>query len=289
MNTIKKALLLLICITSIATFGACHPNISPTSSDPITYEITEVGGKYYLNLSNGNQYKRDTDECIGMLPGYVRFASLKEMKEKFTQDKLTESEMDKIKLCLYCGDKNGIEIYNMNRLYEPVLPEDINIDGGVLLTGNDYAFMLTSKNDEHDSFICYPKYEYDDVFQDFYVDLLLNNDHVTITSKQNYEHRGFDAEIYNYRYNTSSATEGICIHYKIKDGDKTLYVEEDYVYGSRYSDLITPRGKIGHVSIYGEQEGGYFEYYLSDVDDDVLAEWISSFGIRAFDENRVVS
>lgn len=137
------ALILLISFTGCTSDAVQAKNEQNDTSEvtqskpPIQYSITEEGGSYYLNFSDGNE---PPEEYSSQIAGLL-FDSLAEMQDAFINKKLTESQINQIKDKFSKDSQGRIQICDMNRLKQPALPSDLET-GMVELTGQSYAFFV---------------------------------------------------------------------------------------------------------------------------------------------------
>ena len=146
------ALILLISFTgctSDAVQAKTERNVAEVTEQktPIQYSITEEDGSYYLNFSDGNE---PPEEYSSQIAGLL-FDSLAEMQDAFINNKLTESQINQIKDKFSKDFQGRIQICDMNRLQQPVLPSNLTL-GTLGLAGDRYSFFVNSVISSSDAF-----------------------------------------------------------------------------------------------------------------------------------------
>lgn len=112
------------------------------------------------------------------------------------------------------------------------------------------------------------KYEYTDFF---------DREHIQLISQEEEPER--DAIVYHYW--TGVATQKK-IHYKIVDGSKTIYIQEEY--NLSVHDNITPISETVPygINFWGMDNGAYFYGVILDSMERPSVEWLSSFGLEPY-------
>lgn len=250
-----------------------------------SYTITVKDGNYYLNFSDGNELINPIEQ-EGLRSFSLEFSSLGEMKDSFINNKLTDRQIETMKLG-FPKDENGIAICNMNQLYEPVLPPDL-VASKILLKGSSYGFTLSNPSIESSvksitgslSVVSPDTYQecYASEFTNFF-----NSDTISLDSQIEASDR--NSIIYNY---STESGKFRLIQYDIAIGDKLLHVSELYFlyldnttahYSTEISDTVPVQ-----IEICGSENKQYFYIYLSGFTERPSVEWLSSFGLAEYVE-----
>ena len=274
------ALILLISITGCTSEAMqtkteqTDPVEVTTQKQPSQYSIIEENGSYYLNFSDGNEPPKEYSSQLATM----MFDSLAEMQDTFLNNKLTEGQINQIKDVFPKDLQGRIQICDMNRLQQPVLPSNLTL-GTLGLAGDRYSFFVNSvisSSSIHGSFHCLTKEDYDDMFERDYENYFEKNTiHLTSTT----EEPDRNSTVYDY---TTSAGTLRRIRYAITQGSKTLYIDESYRLSMKDDSLPVSDTVPKSISIYGCDNGEYFNVYLSGFSERPSVEWLSSFGLTDF-------
>ncbi|MDD2269756.1 MAG: hypothetical protein PHY15_09490, partial [Eubacteriales bacterium] len=92
--------------------------VSEVSEEPVDMPVgvSEVDGKYYLNLEGGNDYIPGKDPVVE--GGDISFKDIKDFKEKIQSLNFTDEEFLIMKR--FQKDKYGIKFLNHETIYSPV-------------------------------------------------------------------------------------------------------------------------------------------------------------------------
>ena len=146
-NSAFAVMLLCLMLLSGCTTKSAVPSDNPKHTDntPIeekteVFAIKQIGDNTYINFDAGNEYQYP--EFVQLAT--VQFKSLAEMKNAIKNNKFTPSQAAIIKT-FFPKDSNGIKICNPDRLYKPVLPDNLEYDE-VSLSGEMYSFLVNSNS-----------------------------------------------------------------------------------------------------------------------------------------------
>lgn len=243
------------------------------------YTIYWENGKCYLKSYVVDKGDSDSNTGINAMSYYVsypHFSSLSEMKLRLTTGDLSEDEI--YALTFRQEDKStGIEIMDINHLYEAVFPSDLTVDY-IEFSGKGYRYCFKELTG---SITCFDEESYNYNFELVYqnpsgVRTLLSQEidqeNKTITYSQNNDGKVYKTVTY------STIARNIPIHvselYLVNITDETE------------SETLTM------LDILGVKETQHFMVsfiHLEDADTEhnISEEWISSFGLREYVETEV--
>lgn len=235
------------------------------------YHLFIVDGMYYI-IYKGQQEPTNPNGLIQEEAPAIYFSSMKEMKEDILKGTFTKEELKE--LSRFPRDDGGaIFVCNLDKLYEPTYPADLNptvrwqgyyytwtFDGDISSTS--FAMSFSAYLDYHhheDELWDFGPLDYRTANGDFV-------DYVTNTSDRN-------ATV--IEYTTADNRTIKSFWYKIETGDKTLLVEESH-------DLTF---KKYYVNIYGQQGDKYFQVINIEPTERPSVEWLSQFGLQEYIES----
>ncbi|HBL83330.1 MAG: hypothetical protein A2Y17_05420 [Clostridiales bacterium GWF2_38_85] len=104
--------------------------------------VTEIDGKYYLNLEGGNDI--DTSQPYGDIDqANLEYNNFETFKAKMKSLDFTEDELQIIRKN-FKKDEYGIIFCNTEKFYEPIwVPEDYSLHGIGYFGGEGYTFLYT--------------------------------------------------------------------------------------------------------------------------------------------------
>lgn len=236
------------------------------------YYIIRKNGEFYL------EFKEPSDKDYMNMCGYIyhiSFASIQEMYDDFTTCNFTETELEHMrameaeleqKHAMYPEIEEQLGVPNLNRLCEPVLPEDVSWDGRVTWYGtHNYSFNLSQTTHFGINFYATTEENFDQQIA-MYTDIEITYPIKDISVEQ-VEDR--NATVY-YIERYTGFNESYWI-YDLSSGDKQMIVIEtfprtDYFTNHRLMVLINEGDYYGFVDIV-----------CNDVRPSV--EWLASFGL----------
>lgn len=257
-------LLVIIATTTLTRYETEH------------YYITKNNGKFYL------EFKEPSDKEYMNTCGYIyhiNFASLQELYDDFTTGNFTETELDHMRAmeaerehmrAQHPEIDERLGVPNLNRLCEPVLPEDISWDGRVTWYGSHkYLFSISQKSQFSINFYAITKEDFEQQIA-LYTDIEITS-YIKNVSVEQIEDR--NATVYTIeRY--SGVNESYWI-YDLSSGDKEMIVKESFP----RTDYYTSHRLI--VLINEDDCYGFIEIVCNDTRPSV--EWLSSFGLVPLD------
>ncbi len=286
-HLLTTSLIALLALTGCASKSTKIPSQPIQANDNIIensyvkpdYSITEIDGKCYMNFSDGNlnNDSNNVNNYATHMLSSIKFNSLKDMKHAIENNTFEESQIYTIKQIFNQGNKNGIEIINTNKLYQPVLHANFEITD-YLWHGKSYGCMLNLNDTWSRSFKYLTKEDYDSIFKEDYEDWLQNENIISVSS-ENKIINGINAVEYHFNTSTTSLKS---IRYCIKTASKALYVNEKYVLSSSNEDSICSETIPVYVTVYGCEDNNYFSYLFYGLNEPLSIDWISSLGIEPY-------
>lgn len=243
-----------------------------------TYTIKEIGGRFYMNFSDGNEYQREDPLLMPHYPSGIDYDSLDNMKSAIENNTFSGSDVEIIKNVFSKDNVKGIKIIDTNKIYKPVLPSGVE-SVSCLWKGNSYSCQFGSQMSINGWFVYLQKEDYDKKFENEYEDWL-SNENITLTSAREIDIEGITA--IEYRFKTSKASLKK-IRYKIEVEGKVLYVDEHYATDCLPNVAVNvSETNPAYIHIYGSENGAYFFYTLHNVFGPVSPDLLSSFGAELY-------
>lgn len=257
------------------------------------YDIYQEDGARYLYLNSEKFHPLDTvlsdggvsSDSLKAAP-HLCFSDLGEMKRDIEAGNFTEKELREISRAVG-ADRTRIQIVDTSRLYEPVLPEELEmVRGGdediyVLLGNEGYSSGFYSEK-LHASFNVCSEEAYHSAYDNAWTE------RATDTSVNSWITQDSDR---NATVLTTNDTKTLrkWVKYEISDETKNLTVIECY----SLSDAL--QYELWRVNILGVQDGQCFyvtlhsrsnpekEYQVDYEFERPSIEWLSQFGLRKFE------
>lgn len=278
-NSAFAVMLLCLMLLSGCTAPTVVPSDNPKHTDntPIeekteVFAIKQIGDNTYINFDAGNEYQYP--EFVQLAT--VQFKSLAEMKNAIKNNKFTPSQAAIIKT-FFPKDSNGIKICNPDRLYKPVLPDNLEYDE-VSLSGEMYSFLVNSNSNFSLAFFHYMTKDVFDRSLKNEFDLYSNH-LITITSVQD---EMFDNLFTKTYYYYTKNCEMKSIAYTIDSNGKKLQILEKYTLKAYVSGLQVSNTIPDSVYVFGTDNNLYFELCIHDPTSRPTVNWLSQIGIEEF-------
>ena len=198
------------------------------------------------------------------------------MKNAIKSGKITKRQADIIKAS-FPEDSNGIKICNPDRLYKPVLPDNLEYDE-VSLSGEMYSFLVNSNSNFSLAFFHYMTKDVFDRSLKNEFDLYSNH-LITITSVQD---EMFDNLFTKTYYYYTKNCEMKSIAYTIDSNGKKLQILEKYTLKAYVSGLQVSNTIPDSVYVFGTDNNLYFELCIHDPTSRPTVNWLSQIGIEEF-------
>ncbi len=263
--------LLFVCILSLALV------LSGCSSE--TEELTQYSNSLYSITVEGTQYclTATTDLSSVNTRAVIRFptfSSIAEMRQGILSGSFTKENL----FALTRASANGkIEICDLDNLFHCTTPSDFRINK-IMWGGKYYQFNLTniSGGSLQGSVRCLDKETYTNRFNNEYMDFL-SNPNVTVTGQEKIEDRS--ATVY---YTTTDLAKLKRICYQLQEGDKHLYIREEYLLEHYSIPLSTSSTVPVRIYIWGTDNSGYFYGGFRDFSERPSVEWLFQFGLTPY-------
>ena len=139
------------------------------------YYLSVISGQYYLT------YREERGNIRNDL-GSLSFDSLDQLVDKIRNNGFSESEHNVIRTAL-AKDENGILLFDPNRLFDPVLPYGMQVNG-VGWSGQYYSYSVSAVGSERPDghLFVLPRQIYLSIIQREH-ETLLDQPQITVTSR----------------------------------------------------------------------------------------------------------
>ena len=264
----------LICALIIVAILACLSFLFLQYSKYGFHLVHENDGYYLESYKKGvYEYRADIMDGTCIVAQFLTFHSVAEMREDFLTYNYTEDEIYAIRALL---EENGgkIKVPDLDNLCEPICPGGYTFTGKVSWSGsNHYSFYIQSNRS--------PQVFIGGSSKEAHlkgVDRLLNysgDEIVEVIEKRQIEDR--NATLYVERSRRNGKTFCFLV-YALTQGDKTIYVEEDY--GEIKPDELTPDTIPSYINLYIQDGTAFASANLQNFDYRPSAEWLLLFGLK---------
>lgn len=247
------------------------------------YAVCVDGNQCYIQIDALYQSLQGDEDCL--IFEYPCFSTLTEMREAIVTGTISEKEMQTVFNTANRCEDGSIEICNVDKLYECVLPAELSVKH-IIWTGIMYDYRV-SGSIASGSFICLNETDYQDNIDSQYKDFL-DNEQLIITKQEYEEDRS--AVVYHY---TGERSNGKYICYEIGTGDKRIIVQEVYRFGVGKEALTTDDTTLvsdevpDNVRLWITDGSGYASVLLNGFSERPSVEWLSQFGLREYVETEV--
>lgn len=235
------------------------------------YVLEYEGDKCYMSFVG--ESKPMEDDMLDCRSLGLNFDSLEQLRDTIINNKLTDRQLDIIRLDFVDNDTKKIQICNPNKLYQAVYPEKFEMYK-FTWKGLSYTWSLNSG----DTTGLYISYITKDGFDSYYKQNISTFDKSeTVTKTENIEDR---ESTISYYTTTEGEFKRVC--YKLEQGEKTLYIAESYRLKG-YTEYIEDRVSLEvpyQIVILGEQNNEYFYAYLYGEEQRPSIEYLLEFGLR---------
>ena len=273
------ALLLLLCLTVLLV--ACAGREPAKTADPRVYdgsllENENPADNYYLSVVSGQYYLHYTKERSNILNdlGSLSFGSLDELIDKIVNNRFEEREHNVIRTA-FAKDENGILLFDLDRLFDPVPPRGWEVDE-VYWNGTSYSFYVSDARigaaDTFAYLYVLPRDAYSETFEREY-ETFFDREQITVTSRRRTGDRNAEVVLFS----TSSADQKR-IRYTLPNG---VIVDEQYVLKSNTPLLETSETIPQMIHLYHEGEECCFTAVIFGLTERPSVEWLSQFGLAA--------
>lgn len=273
----------LICAVGLA--GCISKGESGANRTYITdyYTVCLDGNQCYIQIDALHQKLQGGEDCE--IFQYPCFASLTEMREAIVTGSISEKEMQTVFNTAKRCEDGSIQICNVDKLYECVLPSELSVIH-ITWAGAMYDYRVSGLI-ASGSFICLNEQDYQDNIDSQYKDFL-DNDRLKITKEEYKEDRS--AMVYHY---AGERSNGKYICYEIGTGDKRITVQEAYRFSAGEEAVTTDYTMLDsdevpdNVRLWITDGAGYASVLLNGFSERPSMEWLSQFGLREYVETEV--
>ena len=280
MKTIRfsiTAMCITVLLWSMAGCGKTAQEKKPDThhtNAKATCTVASMDGQYYLRI-DGEAAGADQ---WGDLAAALEFPSLTDLRNTLKSEKFTDSQIY-IMQETFEKDENGIKICDPDRLYEPVLPEDLFWRATVTWGGDIYSFSLGSNTgNTFGSIVILTEEAFRLNFEYDYVQFFTRPQIKNVVQKEVLV-ENIPATQHTY---STDVIDGKSIRYDIAANGKTLHVKEEYILASTNEGAIISETVPDSIRIYGEQNDVYFLVYLYRFASQPTVAWLSSFALGLF-------
>lgn len=247
------------------------------------YTVSRVGDAYYLNFTGGNELTEQENK-LHISVANVFFSSLAEMRDKIKNNTLSDYERATVKLA-FPKDENGIKMFNINQMYQPVYPEGFICANDVLWTGDRYSVYVheSSNVDFGGYFAILSRQDYEEELEWNLINPFSHINYTEILSEKEGIWDGVPCT--EYVYNTPISTiKRIFIEYI--DGEDHYFITIAYLLDHSNPNVsLTISDSIPYqVRIWGETDGQCYSMRLFDFSTTPTLEFLTSFGITPYVE-----
>lgn len=275
--------------TEIQTEADTTPTIPVTNGtfSTDTHAVTQVDGKYYLNFVDGNSFSNGSSVDYSGEEGFY-LSSVGELRDKLIHNTFETKERNIIKMG-FQKDEKGIEIFNVDKMYEAVCPEGMSA-GPVYWTGDTYAIYVKAQADNAlgkslDGYVeILPRDVYENLLDKNFKNYFSNIQYEQIISQENGTWEGLSCEVYVYTTSVAKIKQ-VFIEVPVDHAGQIRYIVIDYVLSSSGGVLPVSDTIPLSVTLYGEYEGQGFELYLSPFETAPTLDFLTSFGITPYVED----
>ena len=273
----RKIMSILCCAALLLLMVGCSEKVDKVTAGDMPYQIVEDAGKHYLVMKpdvkpSGNvtvqsgSSAEQTAEPVG-----IYFDNMGEMANDIKTGNFSENELEIIAGKFPKDENNRVQICNINKLMEPVMPTGAVITL-VYWTGVDYSCNFEMNNGSKGHFL---RYTYEDYCEDLeYFENFAKYSQGTVSSQTTDEETGAVVTI------MESGTGNIKLVYDtITVGNAEYHIAETYNPSTSEIPVL--------VNIMGVVDGAYFRYILPELKESPSEEWLSQFGIREYVETEV--
>lgn len=269
----KRTKVLLIACCALICCIACVLFFEYKSRD---YDIINKGGKCYISFRPVEETEAESNKGDAYVSAVIigpTFSSVVEMKNDIENNNLSEQELYTIRTHYA---KDGLwEICDLDNLYDARLPGETSIKQ-IALRGKSYSFTLENYIAASCFINCLDEADYNKAFEEEY--LGFPNEHEEVIWEEQTEDR--NATI---KYFRTEAGVFKRLEYTLQQDGRMLYVIEEYILsfytGSKPTSDTIPRT----VTVYGEENGGYYKVWVLEPVERPSVEWITSFGLVPFE------
>ena len=234
------------------------------------YNIRRKGDRYYVHLYEGY----NTPLKVEYIKTKVEFDDMAQMKQRILDGSFTYSEIKAI--TGYSFSNAEAWICNPYQLYEPYIPDtlyQLHQKGPIDFRGWQYTFTYSIAGSEECKFSIILPQIYSERIEGFADYEIIKKNATQIQWER------IDPETGAHCLMVS---EGNANRYYVSEvyetAEKKLYISYIYLIGSDETQLE-------RATVYGEENGGYFQVVLEDFPNNIDTEYLSQFGITPYEGN----
>lgn len=249
----------------------------PYYSEDMDYSLKKVDGKNYLIFDDPALYPVYNQQFGSVPVPSVTFSTMKEFKDGVARGFLTEDQKKTVAQ-FDRDDTNNILVCDFENLYEPALPNSVDLDY-VSWKGETYTCIFKFSESNVRGYLDYLKDDqYDALYQSEYVNFF-DGSNITVTKTENLD----NGKVATY-YKTSTS-ELKRVRYVLNQGDKTIMVDKHFLIETQATGMFVPpvSSVIPYrVDLYCTDEAQKFLITLSNLTEDPTDEWLLEFGLEKY-------
>ena len=262
----------------LETEGSAVPEHVILLSDALTtdqYTLTPDDTGCYLNFFD--EYKATDEEKMACRSGEIYFDSLTDMVDSFRLNDFSKQDRVIMQAAFRQSEK-GIEVCNLNRLYDATCPSETVVEK-IALSGQYYDFCIAQEGMFEYGWVVYTHEESLQVSKDrMYI--WFNGANTTVTRQETATFDGVPCEIVEY-YNSTETYRDIYIEIE-EDGKKTDMVLRYLLKDQRTSPERVSETAPWRVLIYCEDNGVFYKVSINHMLETPTYDWLTSFGLTPY-------
>lgn len=253
------------------------------------YTVQAVDGVYYLNFVDGNE--PNAQEAIYQISDAgIALETLSELRSKLKNNTFTDMERATMKDS-FSKNENGIKVFNVNQMYQPICPTDIN-EAYVYWTGETYGCYVTAPQENvYDSVLngwikFLPRKQYEGQVDRNITNYFSNILYEKIVSQETSTWDGMPCEVYVYETSVARL-KSVFIELPVNQDGQVRYISIRYRLSHTNPNLASTISETlpRSVIMFGEKDGQGFEINLSNFTTPPTLSFLTSFGITPYVEN----
>lgn len=253
------------------------------------YDILRRGDQYSIRLKEDSEYVMGHDfyDLINPIENmWAEFTDLKSMKQAVLEGNFT---YDEFWFATYVEKGTKIHdgealIFNPYELYQPYVPVGATVDEKITWRVWDYNFTFSSDGAGSGGCVVLHEEDYlervpafDDEIEEIKESAQKENARVHIVDEK------VDPNTGEYRISyTKTRYNGVDSYMQTRQTyetpEKTLYIWKTYYDYDGNEDSAPYR-----IDVCGEENGGYFYFYIYGLSENPDAQWLSQFGIIPYE------
>lgn len=245
--------------------------------DPIASYV-EKEDKQYIVFAEDQLAELKQDINQSNRADYPEFDTLSEMKAYIKAGDYTDSEVLSFLRGGAINEADQLEVFNIEKLHDIQTPSNMEIEG-YAWEGNAYYIELKGDPMRGFAYVMDREgYEFKLQEEEFF----FQQQNVEVVSDEQIEDRNARERCFK-----SAVAEGRTVSYTLENNGNTMLVIEDYCHKRYNGDTYKVSETDPYtVEIIGKNGDAYFWVCILDIEERPSVEWLSSFGIVDYVEER---